>query len=62
MCTVTFRVDAQAVAVVMNISKIPQLNFPWKLTGNFPEIFRPFATLFEWIYSLDFLSFLENLF
>ena len=28
-----------------NISKIPQLNFPWKFTGNVPEMFRPFATL-----------------
>ena len=28
-----------------NISKIPQLNFPWKLSGNLPDIFRPFATL-----------------
>ena len=30
---------------IFNISKIPELNFPWKLTGKFWEMNHPFATL-----------------
>ena len=30
---------------IWNISKIPQLSYPWRVSRNLPEFFDPFATL-----------------
>ena len=37
--------DVQVGDLDIKISKIPELNFPWKVSGNLPEMFHPFATL-----------------